>query len=282
MTTNHQGIVTRNLAAGLVGVSILGSKHQVPETSLEDPRAALYDALKLFKNEMSGSVTHFLHDNILLAITKNALVTSSRKVIDAAIQTDQKMDDFFRTDITGTDGDSTTNETKYFDIHDNPKTGGLLFDQATEISTYTILASSTIGPTPHPDVSIILEEGADLSAYLHDFTAQYGPEGILSIVHLFVGAEHDERRRELIGLLGEERSPATHQVRRQILLEVLEGEVAGDRLAAASALGRLADPSTLPTLRNQAGLEASRFAKSVMVANIQALEQHAASTQATG
>jgi hypothetical protein len=225
-------------------------------------------------------VNHFLHNNIILATTKNALVTASEKMIDAAIRTDQKRDDFFRTHITGIDDDSSTNETSYFEIHDNPRTGGLYFDQATEISQYTNLESLTSGTTLHPNV-LILEEEADLSDYLHEVTAKYGPEGILSLVDLFVGTEHNERRRELIGLLGEERSPATHQVRRQILLELLEGELAGDRLAAASALGRLADPSALPTLRNQAEREASRIAKSVMVANIQALEQHAASTQAT-
>jgi hypothetical protein len=266
--------VVRNIAAGFIGISLLGSHLQVPQTPLENTPLILSGGLKHFSTDISGSIQDFLYNNTLFATT-NALIGTGADFIGEVIQTSPKSAAAFTTEL------SRQMEPEYFQIVNDPRTQTPIFPLTEESPLYTTMDSPLTGLTINPSTLFPVEEEADLEAYLQEFTERYGPLGISMLLNAFSAGEHADRRRELIRLIGEERNPATYQVRRQNLLEFIEAELAGDRLAAASALGRLGDPSTLPALRNRAERENSRIAKSVMLANIEVLQKYAATTQAT-
>jgi hypothetical protein len=123
---------------------------------------------------------------------------------------------------------------------------------------------------------LILSSADDFISDAQEFIGTYGADAVLALSETLASVDQSEQRWEFAALLGEDRNPDTEPVRRQVLLDLLTSELAGDRAASASALGRLGDPTVLVELRGQAERERSRIAKSVMIANIRALEKRAA------
>jgi hypothetical protein len=163
-----------------------------------------------------------------------------------------------------------------------PRTEVVLINNFSEF-LYTFVPSSTTNAIETSLASlqapIILEATADFESDVRDFMAAYGADAILALAHALVGDEKNERRWEFVSIVGEDQNVDTHGARRQFLLDILDSDLAGDRLASASALGRLSDPTVLPALKAQARREQSKIAKSVMLANIKALEKHGAVPQ---
>jgi hypothetical protein len=113
------------------------------------------------------------------------------------------------------------------------------------------------------------ESFADTAAV---FVAQRGASAIEAFTTALSAEDFDNLRWQLANILAEDRNPQTQLARRNLLLEMLGSRNAGDRAAAASAIGIMGDRTLVGTLKDISARETSKLVRSIIAANIRSLQ----------
>jgi hypothetical protein len=103
----------------------------------------------------------------------------------------------------------------------------------------------------------------------------YGASAIQELNRALSLGEHTDARRTFVALLGELDHPLTRPERWRTIASYLASQLAGDRVAAASALGRMGGAPSLSTLRHRLTMEKNKTVRAMIEAQVRSLSRTA-------
>lgn len=118
-------------------------------------------------------------------------------------------------------------------------------------------------------------EAEDASGSIRDFLSSASSSAIAHLSNALRDPAREERRWEFLELLGDAGTADNLEMRFDLLRTALSSLEAGDRAAAASAIGDIGHPQAFTTLKEQLAREANSVVRALLEAKLRVVAQNA-------